>query len=401
MARFARFADVLDLADDALRQLVAGDGDEPERVWAAWALGLRRGDGPTTALLRRAATDEPSAGVRAHLAIMLIANGERAAALGLARRDPAPEVRASAWRCLARMAAPEDRELNELLVHTLATEQATEVRLALVDGMRADAPPALESRALALLDDADATLRSVAIDFALRCRRPGEGFPRVLCEHLVRETDRRLFAELADRWVADAGPSPVLSASVAWPAETAALLLARLGATDAALALADLDGLHAREEPAIDAELVGMAARGRVVPPLRWLLLFVARFLRDVKRDGQWTTRTTALSRVADSARALLARGSWSRDQPVTDVERGLARELVSRIAPVALRTSASLSVPVEALVRYWRGESMEDADFERLEQANWDGLQFEGPGWELLPTLERLALFPRSSGPP
>jgi hypothetical protein len=66
----------LDVA--TLRELLAADDDAPARLWAAWALALRH-HAELGGVLDHAAHREPAAGVRAHLAVLLVGHGDLAA----------------------------------------------------------------------------------------------------------------------------------------------------------------------------------------------------------------------------------------------------------------------------------------------------------------------------------
>jgi len=108
--RFERYADLTALETPELRALLAGRGDAPQRVWAAWALAVKHAVDAGTAIVDRAA-NEPAEGVRAHLALLLVAHGDRDAAVALAVGDPSPTVRAAAYRCLARVAHTAEADL--------------------------------------------------------------------------------------------------------------------------------------------------------------------------------------------------------------------------------------------------------------------------------------------------
>jgi hypothetical protein len=71
--------DLLEVPVRKLHDLVDGAGDDPERVWAAWVLALRHDPG-VLSVVREAATGDPSPGVRAHMALMLVAHGAAARA---------------------------------------------------------------------------------------------------------------------------------------------------------------------------------------------------------------------------------------------------------------------------------------------------------------------------------
>jgi hypothetical protein len=210
MSLFQRFGDVAREDEAVLRRLLAGDGDEPERLWAAWSLALRR-VGSAGGLVAQHVTREPAAGVRAHLALLLVAHGERAAAIALARHDPSATVRAAAYRSLARTAALQDDALNDLLAHALANERSAEVRAAILDGLQPDAPAFVCKRALVAVEDQDVDVRERAIDFALRYRTNARPFPEELRIRAARETEESLLTTLFDAW----------TRATAWPPSSA------------------------------------------------------------------------------------------------------------------------------------------------------------------------------------
>jgi hypothetical protein len=79
------FEQVRELAERDLRALLE-HGRPEQRVWAIWALALRSTDGVGDLGQR----NEPDAGVRRTLAVVLAGHGELELLIALARRDPAP-----------------------------------------------------------------------------------------------------------------------------------------------------------------------------------------------------------------------------------------------------------------------------------------------------------------------
>ena len=77
--QYTSFSDVERLDADALKTLLIA-GEPPERVWAAWALGLRHHQAFAREL-RATAAEEPHAGVRRHLVVVLAGAGERRSVL--------------------------------------------------------------------------------------------------------------------------------------------------------------------------------------------------------------------------------------------------------------------------------------------------------------------------------
>jgi hypothetical protein len=163
--RFGSFADVDRLGAKELTALLTG-GEPPERVWAAWALGLRHHEGFARDL-RATAAEEPDPGVRRHLLVILAGAGESRSVLTLAGHDPDERVRATALQYLARLARPDDDETNALLVRTLA-EGPPLLQLGCVAGLRPDARPALWRAAEDCINSLDRDLRWTAFEAVLR-----------------------------------------------------------------------------------------------------------------------------------------------------------------------------------------------------------------------------------------
>jgi len=159
MAAIDNFDDVGRLSDDELRTLLE-EGRPEQRVWAIWALALRSADAGE--LGRR---DEPDAGVRRNLAVVLAGHGQLELLVALARRDPAPEVRAAATQLIARFAI--DGKLSPSLVVERAADAAP-VRMAVLGTAFAGAPSWLAEIAVQLLEDGDPDVRYEAFEALVR-----------------------------------------------------------------------------------------------------------------------------------------------------------------------------------------------------------------------------------------
>src|SRR4051812_16543620 len=77
LSRLQSFEGALALGSERLRGLLV-EGDSRERVWAAWALGLRVG-GAFSAEASAQSRLEPDPGVRRHLVVLLAGLSEGAA----------------------------------------------------------------------------------------------------------------------------------------------------------------------------------------------------------------------------------------------------------------------------------------------------------------------------------
>jgi hypothetical protein len=274
-----RFADALELHDDALRQLLGGGGDAPERVWAAWALALRYPDAAGM-LFERAAGREPSDGARAHFAVVLVGHQEFAAATTLALHDPSPLVRSAAVRCLARAAGADDEAANATLLAVLE-DPSPDVRGAVLDGLRADAPPSVRRAVEAHAGDPVLEVRSAAVEYLLRT----VGVTGALRERAGLEPNPALFETLVRAWARAEGEGAVVRASSAWPTPAVERLL-RLE-VHRGVAASELEHLLARGSCEIDAHLARLEA------PIRWSLTLLVRMARLPVEpwDGEYERR--------------------------------------------------------------------------------------------------------------
>lgn len=160
MSAIDSFEDVRALAESELKTLLER-GRPEERVWAIWALALRSAN-----IAELGARAEPDAGVRRNLAIVLAGHGQHDLLVALAKRDPAPEVRAAAMQLVTRMAI--DGKLAQALVTERVAADGTEVRIAVLGTMFAGAPPWLVGIGERLLDDGDADVRYEAFEALTR-----------------------------------------------------------------------------------------------------------------------------------------------------------------------------------------------------------------------------------------
>jgi len=185
--RYTSFSDVERLDPEALKALLV-EGEPPERVWAAWALGLRHHEGFARDL-RATVAEEPHAGVRRHLVVVLAGAGESRSVRTLAVHDPDERVRATALQYVARLAGAKDQDANDLLAEVLA-RGAPLLQLGCIAGLRADAPPALWAAAVACVSSADRDLRWAAYEAVMRHGAFAHPAPVLARDFLNREPER-------------------------------------------------------------------------------------------------------------------------------------------------------------------------------------------------------------------
>jgi hypothetical protein len=303
--RFQRFADVVDLGDAQLRMLAGGVGDEPERVWAAWALALRH-DERGKSLLTAAPEQEPSPGVRAHLVTLLMASGGHEKVLLLARRDPSTLVRESAWRSLARTLRRDDDALVDAVATVLATEHAN-VRAATLDGLQTHAAvaPVLRARTLACLDHDALDVRIAA--FECLARWDGDDVLETMLGRASAETDGPLFVRLTETCLRQLGAAPVIAAVATWSEAAAVRFLELLGTRNDAITAADLRPIFERATMATDARLVALDQQRRADLPLEWLLAMAVRSSSRVTGRLGEVLAATEPAALSPEARRLVA----------------------------------------------------------------------------------------------
>jgi hypothetical protein len=130
-------------------------------VWAIWALALK-----TTDIDTLGQRHEPDPGVRRNLAVVLAGHGQLDLLVALAKRDPAPEVRASALQLVTRIAI--DGKLSPAIVTDRTTHDRAEVKLAVLGTIFENAPAWLVEIAKQLVDDRDPDVRYEAFEALMR-----------------------------------------------------------------------------------------------------------------------------------------------------------------------------------------------------------------------------------------
>jgi hypothetical protein len=378
MARPQSFRDLLELHERQVRDLVDGEGDAPERLWAAWVLALRH-DSDVLRIVRQAAAGDPSPGVRAHMALLLVANGELSAATTLAMTDSSDLVRASACRHLARVAKAHDLRLQELLEAAMRADLSANVHSAIADALRLDASEGVWRACVARLGDPDEEVRANVIEALLRRHAAGEALSPTLKSHATIEESSRLRSTILRAWVCAEGRPGVIGALAARPVSEILRGLQFFGEEGEQLQPDSLEALLNLEEPAIDAGVAALHRLGVTQVPMRWLLEFVVRFkeLPDFRWSAAVASRWDAMEVAVASLAPML-----DATVDVSAGERDLIRRLRTRLEREVSETATLAKTDEDTLVRLARGElglaACEDIDLPQ--------------GTQLLPHLRRLA---------
>lgn len=272
-ARYADYPTVAGLPTPDLERLLR-EGDAPERVWAAWSLGLRDAAGALPHLTA-AATQSPDAGVRASLIVILAGHGRRDVLAALVEGDPDPDVRAAACRHLAGTSIPGEDWAWELLGRRLATDDAPAVLAVLLD-LAADGRVTIgDQRRAQLLTRPEERVRHPAAEHAIAAWRDGSPMPAGFAE-LLDEADVALRERAADLLADRLGAGGVARLLAVWPAtgRVAAWQPKRLARRGLRAGWDDL-GAVAAVEGAEDGVVAALAEDDVAARP--WLLSVAAR----------------------------------------------------------------------------------------------------------------------------
>jgi hypothetical protein len=209
MAAIDSFDDVRGLTEPELRALLER-GTAEERLWALWALALRSTSnvdalaqraspqaGPT---LRSSPLSEPSPGVRRNFAVVLAGHGHYDLLVALAKRDPAPLVRAAAMQLIARIAL--DGKLPTAIVRERVASDVGEVKVAVLGTIFDGAPAWLVELAEQLLEDREGDVRYEAFEALVRCGHDARA--RMWLEEAPEAETRMALA----RWTANGAVRP-------------------------------------------------------------------------------------------------------------------------------------------------------------------------------------------------
>jgi hypothetical protein len=382
------FRQVLELDERTLRELISGEGDAPERLWAAWALALRR-DREAASILRRAATGDPSPGVRAHLALLLVAQGEIAAAVTLARLDAEAIVRSSACRHLTRVAKPTDARLQELIATAMRSDTSPEVHAAIADAVRLDAAEEVWTACTRRLRDPDDRVRANVVDALLRRHASGSSLASDLRVAATSEERPDLRASMLRAWIGAEGRRAVVRAVGDRRAQQVLNLLQFFEEENADLDPEDVESLLARNEAAIDSRVAFLHRKGVVRLPVRWLLALALREREHGVADGshdswrRWEAATVAI----EALRNVLP----GETQVHSADERQLVNRLRESIEEELRSIASQVGTDVDTLVRYAFGDGM-TGDQVVDEWPSADDEYYVPRGAELLPELRRLA---------
>lgn len=204
------FSDTARLSDDALRARFRS-GDPQERVWCAWALGLRIQERATPLLVQTARADEDP-GVRRHCVIMLAGAGELDLVAAIAAHDADEHVRATALQYVVRLLEEEPDALYAFVEDRLRLDGSAWVRAAAIQHLPEATPASVRTQVARHIDDADAVVREAAVERTLQW----QGVTEALRARVTTENARSIRQRILGAWWRDDGKA-LLRALPSWP----------------------------------------------------------------------------------------------------------------------------------------------------------------------------------------
>ena len=187
-------------------------GDPRERVWAAWTLGLNDAQAP--AWIAERARIDPVPGVRRHLVVML-AGYRRTDELWALSVDPDARVRGTALHWLCRLSPPHDMVAWDRIMPRLVGEPA-DVRAAIIRGLPAELPDAVQARWPALIEDPSRDVRAAVLARIRSFEAPCPSLIAAVRARLSRENDRSLRCAM-QRWLGVPPSAPAPSRGSPYP----------------------------------------------------------------------------------------------------------------------------------------------------------------------------------------
>lgn len=212
--RFESYEQVVAAGAEAQRKLLQS-GDPSERVWAAWALGVRLG-GESLSIIN--AAGEPHAGVRRQLVVIVASLGPPEAVEVLATADPDADVRATAVDYVFRTANAESVARRRSLVESvLENDRASQVITRVLRSFPRHWAGIAPNRLQGLLARGDVDVRNAVLEYTFELRKVHEGYSDLLHQHLRRETDRDLLVQWVRRLGDSLSPEIIIAAAVRQP----------------------------------------------------------------------------------------------------------------------------------------------------------------------------------------
>lgn len=294
---YGSFEEIRPLPIAQLRTLLK-DGDASERIWAAWAYALRRGEGSVTDLAE-IAQRAPTSGERRHLVIILAGHGESEVTRKFAEGDPDPLVRATACRLLLQAFFNRDADTRQFLLDVLRSDPAPAVRLAVLSNARMNGLEIPPDQLVERAGDADEEIRRQSLQAIAEDDLEVEAVGYGLACCLDTETKPELLERIAAICVAAGSANAVLRNAARQQPGIRLLLLDVLIGLGVRFDWPCLKDLVALTDDTLDARIAMLASEASRVPMLSWLVARVTAKMNEMEQisddDPVWALFTDVI----------------------------------------------------------------------------------------------------------
>jgi hypothetical protein len=304
------------------QRLLLQKGDAVERVWAAWALGIRLGSGSISDL-SVGLNESPEAGTRRHILVMLAGFGEREILRVFAQDDPDEYVRATACQYLIQISPPDDLAVRLFLRDRILQDSSSVVRLSI---LRQTTPEflALQIDELSrMIDDDDLDVRKYATDFLLATTTLDQLFPGVLENHIRYEPDKDFRQYLLGLSLKADGKTRLLLSGQELSIERKEEILRFLVDHQSHFTWDSLKSFTVSEDFRHDHLLTQLLAPTEAIKALPWLIHLIARASDWPKPRNQPESQLASVVRTSASDAIKLLIASISQLQTIRVVSLG------------------------------------------------------------------------------
>jgi hypothetical protein len=259
---------VVALPEEAQRALLR-TGDSAERVWAMWALALRLGANEADEL-RAILPSEPSAGIRAHLVVVLAGLGEHQLVHTIAVQDPDSFVRAVACQYVIRAAPFGSPGPLEFALQKLRSD-VPRVKQAIIDEAESGRLSLPEATMTALLEDGDVDTRRSALTAVRALPVLSDVIRRAVVDRTMTEPDSTLRADSISFCIQAGQHQALVRRASTALCDAAVGALAALDRAGLAVSSVDLQYFDNRDEPRLLLALVEFIAKPLDNVAIRWM----------------------------------------------------------------------------------------------------------------------------------
>lgn len=336
MRCYSLYHQVERLPEDQLAALLR-EGDATERVWAAWALGMRLSD-QVGGTVQSAMSREPNPGVRRLFIIILAGAGRRDVLGALAEGDPSGAVRATALQYLARLTSPKDDTAVSFLLQRLRTEPCVEARLRLLENLPPDSCPCFRPDVVSLLTSDSLEIRCAVVDRLLAW---ADGrLPEELAAWIPSEPDLDLRNRLLAAWCDCEGTAPMVSRALSYPVPLSLVALDLAIERGSIFPWGELERFAKIGDVRVDLRIARLLSDDASPEAREWLL---ERVLANVQAPELWNEARRLLWETAQVAMVLLERAVVARSrQHLTSTEAQLVTQIREAVEEAERRSLRS-----------------------------------------------------------